>query len=132
MDLGKLTVKTPLSKDALICSLCMMAIIENMRLRQKGSRSTCLDSFREWNGTGELSKAALANSISAFLVFGRDFGLPGYRKKAVMNLNVHVLFLQSREFECSGDNIRFRILMDVHSVTDVSIGCPETTRASQV
>ena len=95
--LGKVTVKTPLSIDALISSSCKKECQNTCN--HKRVLKTYLDTLRKLKRPRVFSKATLTHGVPALVEVDGLFGLSGHRELAVLDVDLDALLRNSGEFE---------------------------------
>lgn len=121
-DLGKVTVRTPFSIDALISSSCDHPL-DIVPCETSQIRLAYLDSLWKLKSPRELPVAPLAHGVSRLLVLRRHLALSRDSQASVMHVDVNVLLLHAGELEGSGDEVLLLVLVKIHPISDASILC---------
>ena len=96
VDLGKVTVKTPLSIDALISSSCKECQITSNHMT---ALKTYLDTLGEQKRPRVFPEVPFAHGVSALVEVHGLLGFSGHRELAVLDVDLDALFRDSGEFE---------------------------------
>ena len=112
--LGKVTVKTPLSIDALISSSCKKECQNTSN--HKPALKTYLDTLGKLKRPRVFSKATLAHGVPALVEVDGLFGVSGHRELAVLDIDLDALFRDSGEFERRRHQVFACVLMQVESM----------------
>ena len=111
--LGKVTVKTPLSIDALISSSCKKECQNTSN--HKPALKTYLDTLGKLKRPRVFSKATLAHGVPALVEVDGLFGVSGHRKLAVLDVDLDALFRDSGELERRSHQVLVCVFVQVKS-----------------
>ena len=121
-DLGKVTVRTPSSIEALTASFCSKKIPWSAsRMPFTRVETTYIYVLRKRQGSRELATVTLAEDIAVPGAFGIGLALARDGQHIIVHVDLHVLFLEAGKLECGGDGVHLFVLVDIEPRMDPSV-----------